>query len=91
VPGRGDDAPITVGKATLDMATFCSDQNETKNHLLPITVKVGSTTYPKVYIELIITSVYLADAAEDGMTDVSGITGFTSHPGSVREQDLEGG
>lgn len=91
VPGRNsEDAAVTVGKANLDMSKFCGEQNETRNHLLPITVKVGSTTYPKVYAELIITSVFLADANEDSLTDVSGMTGLTSHQGSVREQDLEG-
>lgn len=91
VPGRAStDAPVTVGKANLDMSKFCGDQNETRNHLLPITVKVGSTTYPKVYVELIVTSIFLADANEDSLTEVSGMTGLTSHQGSVKEQDLEG-
>ena len=45
VPAKAaTDPPITVGKADLDMARFCSDETETNNHLLPVTVKVLRST-----------------------------------------------
>lgn len=35
------DPPTTIGKATLDLAKFCSEQTTTQNAMLPITFKVG--------------------------------------------------
>lgn len=33
----------------------------------------------------------MSEGSEDGMTEVSGMTGLTSNAGALREQDLEGG
>ncbi|KXZ54203.1 hypothetical protein GPECTOR_5g297 [Gonium pectorale] len=88
VPGKSSsDALVTIGKASMDIAKYCSDQNTSQNAMLPISFKVGGTTTG--YLKMVITSVFLGDN-EDGMTEVSGITGLTSDHGSVREQDLEG-
>ncbi|GFR47585.1 hypothetical protein Agub_g9317 [Astrephomene gubernaculifera] len=89
VPGKSSsDAPVTIGKATLDMAKYCSDETTTQNAMLPITFKVGGTTTG--YLKMVITTVFLGDANEDGLTEVSGMTGLTSDHGSMREQDLDG-
>lgn len=91
VPGReGSDAMATIGKATLNMAKFCGDETQTQQQTLPISFKAsGSSTTG--YLKMTITSVFLGDATEDGMTEVSGMTGMTSEHGSAREQDLDGG
>lgn len=89
VPGKNEsDALATIGKATQDMTKFCTDQTTTQNVTIPITFKVGGTTTG--YLKLVITTVFLGDANDDGLTEVSGLTGLTSDHGSVREQDLEG-
>lgn len=81
------DAPITIGKAPLDLAKYCTDQTSSQNAMLPITFKVGGTTTG--YLKMTITSVYIADA-DDGVTEVSGMTGLTSEQGIRAEQDLDG-
>ncbi|PNH00859.1 hypothetical protein TSOC_013292, partial [Tetrabaena socialis] len=89
VPGKtSSDATITIGKANLDMAKYCSDQNTSQNVMLPLTFKVGAATTG--YLKMVVSTVFLGDANEDGLTEVSGITGLTSDHGSVREQDLDG-
>jgi hypothetical protein len=51
---------------------------------------VGSTTTG--YLKLVITSQVLkGDMGEDGMTEVSGMTGLTSVVHELPEQDLSGG
>ena len=82
------DAPITIGKAPLDIAKYCTDQTSSQNAMLPITFKVGGTTTG--YLKMTITSVYIADADGDGLTEVSGMTGLTSEQGIRAEQDLDG-
>lgn len=82
------DPPTTIGKATLDLAKYCSEQTTTQNAMLPITFKVGGTTTG--YLKMTVTAVFLADADGDGLTEVSGMTGMTSEQGSGREQDLDG-
>jgi hypothetical protein len=55
--------------------------------VVPITFKVGSTSTG--YLKLSIGCTLLGPADEDGMTEVSGMTGLTSAMGSV-DQDLSG-
>ncbi|GLC41964.1 hypothetical protein PLESTM_001271200 [Pleodorina starrii] len=89
VPGKSSsDSPVTVGKATLDMAKYCKEETTTQPAMVPITFKIGTSTTG--YLKLSITTVFLGDSNDDGLTEVSGMTGLTSDHGSVREQDLEG-
>jgi hypothetical protein len=90
VPGKGGKETLTVGKAELDMARYVSFENAAQNALVPITFKVGTTTTG--YLKLVITSQMLkGEVGEDGMTEVSGMTGLTSVVHEVPEQDLSGG
>lgn len=43
------------------------------------------------YLKLSISAHLMSEGSEDGMTEVSGMTGMTSNAGALREQDLEGG
>lgn len=90
VPGKGGKETLTVGKAELDMARYVSFENAAQNALVPITFKVGTTTTG--YLKLVITSQMLkGEVGEDGMTEVSGMTGLTSVVHEVPDQDLSGG
>lgn len=86
----GGDSYITIGKATENLSRFIIEQeNNTENHMMPVTFKVGSTSVG--YIKLVISTIHIAEGTEDTMTEISGLTGLTSEAGSnVREQDLEG-
>jgi hypothetical protein len=72
----------------MDMAKYCKEETTTQPAMLPIPFKVGGSTTG--YLKMTITTIFLGDSNEDGLTEVSGLTGLTSDHGSVREQDLEG-
>ncbi|GAX78579.1 hypothetical protein CEUSTIGMA_g6018.t1 [Chlamydomonas eustigma] len=94
VPGSSmKDDFMTIGKADIDMADFVDDQLCQQNRGLAMQFKVGLSK-PTGVVRLIITTKPLGRAAseDDGMTEVSGVTGLTSEAGNQRreEQDLKG-
>ena len=88
---------ITIGKADMDMADYVDDSLCTQNRTLVIQFKVGSSK-PTGAIKMIITTQPIGGdgASDDGMSDMSGITGMTSEAGGGtaqsrrEEQDLGG-
>jgi hypothetical protein len=84
---------MTIGKADIDMADFVDDQLCQQNRALAMQFKVGLSK-PTGIVRLIITTKPLGKAGseDDGMTEVSGVTGLTSDTGNHRkeEQDLKG-
>jgi hypothetical protein len=87
--GSSDDNLVTIGKATLDLAKYVEETGSTQNAVVPITYKVGSSS-SSGNIKLVITTTLLGDMSEDGMTEVSGMTGLTSEGGTGADQDLDG-
>ena len=85
----GDEKMITVGKADIDLARFVCIEGTPQNKMIPIIFKVGQTTtgYLKV---VIVTEMVKGGVDEDGMTEVSGITGITTSMEGFNEQDLSG-
>ncbi len=90
VPGKGgDDKMITVGKADVDLSKFVVFEGKAQPKMIPIMFKVGATTTG--YLKVVVTTELLqAGVDDDGMTEVSGMTGLTSTMDMV-EQDLSGG
>ncbi|KAL6755265.1 N-terminal C2 in EEIG1 and EHBP1 proteins-domain-containing protein [Haematococcus lacustris] len=78
----------TVGKATIDLAQFVGDANNTQTDTIPITFSAGGTSTG--YVKVVITATHMGDMSEDGLTEVSGMTGLTSDGPHHAEQDLEG-
>lgn len=78
---------MTVGKADLDLSYFVVNEGQPQNKLIPIMFKVGaaSTGYLKVSIAAEPVS---GDVDDDGMTEVSALTGMTAHLDD--DQDLSG-
>ena len=90
VPGKGSsDNWLTVGKATVDLASHVADSPKTI--MLPVTFKVGGSTTG--YLRLILTSILLKGSEGDeemAFSEVSGLTGLTSEAQTVHDQDLAG-
>jgi hypothetical protein len=88
VPGKEDNKLLTVGRADLDMAHYALAEGTAQSKMIPILFKVGmaSTGYLKVSI----TAHMVASGtdSDDGMTEVSGMTGMTASLGD--DQDLTG-
>ncbi|WIA29047.1 hypothetical protein OEZ86_011560 [Tetradesmus obliquus] len=87
VPVKGDETKlITVGKADLDLSFFVLSLGQPQSKLVPIMFKVGAASTG--YLKLLITAEAVAgDIDEDGMTEVSGMTGVAH---MNEEQDLSG-
>jgi hypothetical protein len=87
VPAKGDETKlITVGKADLDLSFFVLSLGQPQSKLVPIMFKVGAASTG--YLKLVITAEAAAgDIDEDGMTEVSGMTGVVH---TNEEQDLSG-
>lgn len=79
---------MTVGKATVNLARYVGDETNTQKDVLPVAVKVGHSTTG--YVKFTITATHLGEGGDDGMTEVSGLTGLTSEGGGVPDQDLDG-
>jgi hypothetical protein len=87
VPAKDDATKlITVGKADLDLSFFVLSLGQPQSKLVPIMFKVGAASTG--YLKLLITAEAVAgDVDEDGMTEVSGMTGVAH---MNEEQDLSG-
>jgi hypothetical protein len=87
VPTKDDATKlITVGKADLDLSFFVLTLGQPQSKLMPIMFKVGAASTG--YLKLLITAEPVAgDVDEDGMTEVSGMTGVAH---MTEEQDLSG-
>lgn len=78
---------MTVGKADLDLSLFVLNEGQPQNKLIPILFKVGAATTG--YLKVIITvEAVTGSVDDDGMTEVSALTGMTTH--LEEEQDLSG-
>jgi hypothetical protein len=77
-----------VGKVTIDLAKFVGDATNTQSENLPVQFKVGGGS--NGMIRIVVTTTHLGEMSEDGMTEVSGMTGMTSEGGGYPDQDLEG-
>jgi hypothetical protein len=89
VPSKpGDDKLITVGKADVDLSRHVTLEGTAQSKMIPIIFKVGTTTtgYLKVSIT---TEMVKGGVDDDGMTEVSAMTGITSSL-ELNEQDLSG-
>lgn len=89
VPSKpGDDKLITVGKADVDLSRHVTLEGTAQSKMIPIIFKVGTTTtgYLKVSIT---TEMVKGGVDDDGMTEVSAMTGVTSSL-ELNEQDLSG-
>jgi hypothetical protein len=88
VPGKEDNKLLTVGRADLDMARYALSEGTAQSKMIPILFKVGmaSTGYLKVSITAHV--VASGTDSDDGMTEVSGMTGMTASLGD--DQDLTG-
>jgi hypothetical protein len=88
VPGKEDNKLLTVGRADLDMSQYVLAEGTPQSKMIPMMFKVGmaSTGYLKVSI----TAEAVAGGADsdDGMTEVSAMTGMTANLGE--DQDLSG-
>lgn len=89
VPSKeGDGKLMTVGKADLDLSYFVLNEGQPQNKLIPIMFKVGAASTG--YLKVIITAEPVSgDIDDDGMTEVSAMTGMTAH--LDEDQDLSGG
>lgn len=89
--GVTGDNIMTIGKANVNLARYVGEETNTQTDVIPIAFKVGHSSTG--YVKVTITSTHLGEVAEDGMTEVSGLTGLTSEGGAatVPEQDLDGG
>lgn len=90
VPGKEDNKLLTVGRAELDMSHYVLAEATAQSKMIPIMFKVGvaSTGYLKVSITAEVVTGGGADGSDDGMTEVSGMTGMTANLGE--DQDLTG-
>lgn len=94
VPSKsGDGKLITVGKADLDLSFFVAAASQAAAggglaKMVPVLFKVGAASTG--YLKLLISAEQLAAGGdeEDGMTEVSGMTGMTAHLSD--DQDLSG-
>jgi len=86
--GVAGDNIITIGKANINLARYVGDESNTQKDVLPIAIKVGHSTTG--YIKFTITATHLGESGDDGMTEVSGLTGLTSEGGDLPDQDLDG-
>jgi len=88
VPGKEDNKLLTVGRAELDMSQYVLSEGTPQAKMIPILFKVGmaSTGYLKISITAEV--VEGGPDSEDGMTEVSGLTGMTANLGD--DQDLSG-
>lgn len=91
VPGKEEGKLLTVGRADLDLSHFVlASSGSGQSKMVPVLFKVGAASTG--YLRLTITATEVAgaeDGSEDGMTEVSGLTGLT--PANLgEEQDLSG-
>lgn len=88
VPGKEDNKLLTVGRADLDMSHYVLAEGTPQSEMLPILFKVGMASTG--YLKISITAEVVAGGADsdDGMTEVSGMTGMTANLGE--DQDLSG-
>lgn len=88
VPGKEDNKLLTVGRADLDMSLYVLAEGTPQSKMLPILFKVGMASTG--YLKMSITAEVVASGADsdDGMTEVSGMTGMTANLGE--DQDLSG-
>lgn len=88
VPGKEDNKLLTVGRAELDMSHYVLADGTPQAKMIPMMFKVGMASTG--YLKVTITAEVVASGGEsdDGMTEVSGMTGMTANLGE--EQDLSG-
>eukprot|EP00775_Hariotina_reticulata_P010260 gene10260-10419_t len=88
VPGKSSsDKLITVGKAELDLSYYVLAEGKAQNKMVPMIFKVGAASTG--YLKVVITAEQVTGPVEDddGMTEVSGMTGV-AHMND--DQDLSG-
>jgi len=91
VPSKGDTSKMmTLGKSVVNMVRYINFSASAEDVTVPIKFKVasGGTGYLKLVIHASMLKGYVPD---DGMTEVSGLTGLSSMSGEViNDQDLSG-
>lgn len=88
VPGKSSsDKLITVGKAELDLSYYVLAEGKPQNKMIPVMFKVGAAS--TAYLKVVITAEQVIGPVEDedGMTEVSGMTGVAH---MTADQDLSG-
>lgn len=88
VPGKEDNKLLTVGRADLDMSQYVLAEGTPQSKMIPMMFKVGMASTG--YLKVTITAEAVAGGADsdDGMTEVSAMTGMTANLGE--DQDLSG-
>lgn len=88
VPGKEDNKLLTVGRAELDMSHYVLAEGTPQSKMIPMMFKVGMASTG--YLKVTITAEVVASGgdSDDGMTEVSGLTGMTANLGE--DQDLSG-
>lgn len=86
VPGKGDEKLLTVGRADLDFSLYVLAEGTAQSKMIPVLFKVGAASTG--YLRVTITAEEVGLGSDDGMTEVSGMTGLTTNMGE--EQDLSG-
>jgi len=90
VPTKGDASKmVTFGKAVVDIVQFVSFNSPPEPTSIPMPFKVGSSQ--KGTLKFLVRATMLKGyVADDGMTEVSGMTGLSSLSAQEMEQDLSG-
>lgn len=88
MPGKEDNKLLTVGRADLDMSLYVLSEGTAQSKMLPILFKVGMASTGYLKISITAEEVASGTDSDDGMTEVSGMTGMTANLGE--DQDLSG-
>lgn len=88
VPGKEDSKMLTVGRADLDMSRYVLAEGTSQSKLIPVMFKVGMASTGYLKISITAEAVQSSCESDDGMTEVSGLTGMTAN--LQEDQDLSG-